>query len=319
MLKAPSAYDHPIESIEIRETHISWVFLTGPFAYKVKKPVKFGDILDFSTLDLRKKFCYKEIELNRRFSPEIYIDVFSINSEGRIAGSGEIVEYGVKMKQLPEECLMKNVLMKKRVTTATIEKIAMVLADFHKKTVKVPEWGKLKYIWEKWDENFRTTAQFRTESEEFQNQIFGFMRGNKGLFQERINDERITDNHGDLCSNNIFIVHEEEIKIFDCIEFNPLLRYGDVCEDVGFLAMDLDYWGESKLSKHFINKYVEYSGDELLPEIIDFFKCYRAYVRGKVYGFQAMNESNLQKKEEQITLSNRYYNLAHTYVLNFAK
>ncbi len=319
MLEIASAYEHPIESIEIRETHISWVFLTGSFAYKVKKPVKFGDILDFSTLDLRKKYCYKEIELNKRFSPDIYLDVFSINSDGKINAPGNIVEYGVKMKQLPEKFLMKNILIKRGVAPSAITKIAKVLANFHDSTKKVPEYGKLKYIWEKWDENFRTTAQFRTESKEFQDQIFGFMRGNKGLFQERINEDRITDNHGDLCSNNIFVLPEDEVKIFDCIEFNPLLRYGDLCEDVGFLAMDLDYWGESKLSKLFIEKYIDYSEDELLEEIIDFFKCYRAYVRGKVYGFQAMNESNVQKKEEMITTSNRYYDLAKSYAPNFAR
>ncbi|MFX1505384.1 MAG: hypothetical protein ACFFDC_04630 [Promethearchaeota archaeon] len=317
MLEIDTAYDHTIESIEIRETHISWIYLTGPYAYKVKKAVKFGDILDFSTLELRKKFCQQEIELNRRFSPDIYIDVFTINSKGKINQPGEIIEYGVKMKQMPEDCLMKNILMKKAVSTSAIEKIAEVLANFHKNTSKVPERGKLKYIWEKWDENFRTTSQFRTESEEFQEQIFGFMRGNQGLFQERINDDRITDNHGDLCSNNIFILPNEEIKIFDCIEFNPLLRYGDLCEDVGFLAMDLDFWDESKLSKLFIEKYVEFSEDELLLEIIDFFKCYRAYVRGKVYGFQGMNESDPQKKDDLDTLSNKYYDLAKSYVPNF--
>lgn len=317
MFKTALELEQPTKSIEIRETHISWVFLTGSFAYKVKKPLKFGDILDFSSLDLRKKFCHKEVELNKRFSPDIYLDVFSINPEGRINEPGTVVEYGVKMKQLPEECLMENILKKKEVSNSAIKKIAKVLANFHKNTEKVPEYGKLKYIWEKWDENFRTTSQFRTESEEFQDQIFGFMRGNKGLFQERINDDRITDNHGDLCSNNIFILHGDEIKIFDCIEFNPLLRYGDLCEDVGFLAMDLDYWGEPKLSKLFIDKYAEYSGDELLKEIIDFFKCYRAYVRGKVYGFQAMNESNSQKKDEIEIMSNRYYDLAKSYVSNF--
>lgn len=317
MLEIDTAYEHPIESIEIRETHISWVYLTGPFAYKIKKTVKFGDILDFSTLDLRKKFCHQEVKLNSRFSPDIYIGVFSVNSEGKINQPGEIIEYGVKMKQMPEKCLMKNILMKRGVSTSAIEKIADTLAKFHKNTEKVPERGKLKYIWEKWDENFRTTSQFRTESNEFQEQIFGFMRGNQGLFQERINDDRITDNHGDLCSNNIFILPDGEIKIFDCIEFNPLLRYGDLCEDVGFLAMDLDFWDEPKLSELFIEKYVEYSDDELLPEIIDFFKCYRAYVRGKVYGFQGMNEPNTQKKDELITLSNKYYDLAKSYVPNF--
>ncbi|UCE13776.1 MAG: hypothetical protein JSV04_01045 [Candidatus Heimdallarchaeota archaeon] len=317
MLLTTSAYDHPTESIEIRETHISWVFLTGEFAYKVKKPVKFGDILDFSTLDLRKKFCFEEIEANSRFSPEIYLDVFSINMKGKINGPGKIIEYGVQMNQIPEKYLMNNILAKKGVTTSAIEKTAKVLANFHENTKKIPEYGKLKYIWEKWDENFRTTAQFRTESKEFQDGIFGFMRGNKGLFQERINDNRITDNHGDLQSQNIFILPNDEVKIFDCIEFNPLLRYGDLCEDVGFLAMDLDYWKESKLSKLFIKKYIEYSGDELLGEIIDFFKCYRAYVRGKVYGFQAMNESNEQSKEEQLKVSDRYYDLAKSYAPNF--
>lgn len=317
MLLAPSAYDHPTESIEIRETHISWVFLTGLFAYKVKKPVKFGDILDFSTLDLRKKFCYEEIEANSRFSPEIYLNVFSINTMGKINGPGKVIEYGVQMNQIPEKYLMNNLLSKKEVTISAIEKTAKILANFHENTKKVPEYGKLKYIWEKWDENFRTTAQFRTERQEFQDGIFGFMRGNKGLFQERINDNRITDNHGDLQSQNIFILPGDDIKIFDCIEFNPLLRYGDLCEDVGFLAMDLDYWKESKLSNHFIKKYIEYSGDELLAEIIDFFKCYRAYVRGKVYGFQAMNESNEQTKEELIKVSDRYYDLANSYAPNF--
>ena len=317
MLKTDTAYEHPIESIEVRETHISWVYLTGSFAYKIKKAVKFGDILDFSTLELRKKYCHQEIELNSRFSPDIYLEVFSVNSEGKINHPGEIIEYGVKMKQLPEKYLMKNILMEKGVSTFAIEKIAVVLAKFHKNAKKVPERGKLKYIWEKWDENFRTTSQFRTESEEFQEQIFGFMRGNQGLFQERINDNRITDNHGDLCSNNIFILPNDEIKIFDCIEFNPLLRYGDLCEDVGFLAMDLDFWGELELSKLFIERYVEYSGDELLLEIIDFFKCYRAYVRGKVYGFQGMNEPDTQKKEELVALSNKYYDLAKSYIPNF--
>lgn len=317
MLEIDTAYDHTIESIEIRETHISWIYLTGLYAYKVKKAVKFGDILDFSTLELRKKFCQQEIELNSRFSPDIYIDVFTINSKGKINQPGEIIEYGVKMKQMPEDCLMKNILMKKAVSTSAIEKIAEVLANFHKNTIKVPERGKLKYIWEKWDENFRTTSQFRTESEEFQEQIFGFMRGNQGLFQERINDDRITDNHGDLCSNNIFILPNEKIKIFDCIEFNPLLRYGDLCEDVGFLAMDLDFYDESKLSELFIEKYVEFSGDELLPEIIDFFKCYRAYVRGKVYGFQGMNEPDTQKKDDFVALSNKYYDLAKSYIPKF--
>ncbi len=318
LLQNPSAYNHPIKNIEIRETHISWVFLTGSYAYKVKKGVKFGDILDFSTLELRKEFCYKEIELNSRFSPDIYLDVFTINSDGKINGVGDIIDYGVKMKQIPEEYLMSNLLKEKKITDEIIHNIAESLALFHKKTEKIPEWGKLKYIHEKWDENFRTTSKFRKINKEFQQKVENFMIGNKGLFDERINENRITDNHGDLQAHNIFILPNKEIKIFDCIEFNPLLRYGDVAEDIGFLAMDLDYWQETTLSNTFVEAYIEYSNDELLTEIIDFFKCYRAYVRGKVYGFQASNETNETVKQNQLEVSNKYYNLAESYIHNFS-
>ncbi|MFX0184625.1 MAG: hypothetical protein ACFE95_16205, partial [Candidatus Hodarchaeota archaeon] len=232
-------------------------------------------------------------------------------------GPGDPIEYGVLMKQLPEKYLMSNLLSKKNVSQSAVNQIAKSLATFHEKTKKVPEWGKMKYIAEKWDENFRTTSQFRTIDKQFQQQIEGFMLGNKGLFQERINEERITDNHGDLQSHNIFILPDEIIRIFDCIEFNPLLRYGDLAEDVGFLAMDLDYWGEQNLSNIFVDSYIKYSGDELLEEIIDFFKCYRAYVRGKVYGFQASNETNEIEKKNQIEISNRYYDLAKSYIPRF--
>ncbi|MFX0049937.1 MAG: hypothetical protein ACFE8U_01465 [Candidatus Hermodarchaeota archaeon] len=317
MLQSPSAYDHPVDTIEIRETHVSWVFLTGSYAYKIKKPVKFGDILDFSTLDLREKFCHEELKLNSRFSTDLYLSVFSINSKGKVNGPGKPIEYGVLMKQLPEKYLMSSLLKKKDVTESAVNQIAKNLAVFHDKTEKVPEWGEMKYIAEKWDENFRTTSQFRKVNETFQQQIEGFMLGNRGLFQERINEGCITDNHGDLQSHNIFILPDEKIRIFDCIEFNPLLRYGDLAEDVGFLAMDLDYWGEQNLSSIFVESYIKHSGDELLEEIIDFFKCYRAYVRGKVYGFQASNETNEIERKKQIEISNRYYELAELYIPKF--
>ena len=307
------AYTHAVNNVEIRETHVSWVFLTGDYAYKVKKPVKFGDILDFSTLELRKKFCNKEIELNSRFSSEIYLNTFTIDDLGKIDGKGKVIEYGVKMRQLPEKYLMVNLLENKEVTIKCVTKIAEILAHFHAKTSKVPEYGDLKYIEEKWDENFRTTAQFRSIDKDFREKVTGFMLGNRGLFKERINENRITDNHGDFQPRNIFVLPDQEVIIFDCIEFNPLLRYGDVAEDVGFLAMDFDFWGENDLSKHFVNAYIQFSSDELLEENITFFKCYRAYVRGKVFGFQATSELDKEKKMALIDYSEKYYELAYKY------
>jgi aminoglycoside phosphotransferase family enzyme len=317
MLLNTNAYNESVENIEIRNTHISWVFLTGNFAYKVKKPVKFGEILDYSTLELRKSFCEKEIELNSRFSPEMYLDTFHIDDTGRINGNGEIIEYGVRMNQIPEKYLLCNLLDEGKVDQQCIESIAKELAAFHDRTNKVPEYGDLKYIGEKWDENFSTTSQFRQIKEDFREHISGYLRGNRGLFKERINEERITDNHGDFQSRNIFFPPEKKAIFFDCIEFNPLLRYGDVAEDVGFLAMDLDFWGENSLSKHFVNSYISFSGDDLLEEHINFFKCYRAYVRGKVYGFQAIEELNEEKKENILNLSEKYYSLAYSYADEF--
>ena len=313
MLMKSSAYDYSVENIELRETHISWVFLSGDFAYKVKKPVKFGDILDFSTLELRKKFCEQEISLNSRFSPDMYLNTFFIDNKGLINGSGNIIEYGVKMKRLPEKYLLVNLIEEKKVNKESISRIAELIAKFHKNTEKVPEYGDLKYIGEKWDENFRTTATFRSIDESFREKVKGFLQGNRGLFQERINADRITDNHGDFQSRNIFVLPKNEVIIFDCIEFSSLLRYGDVAEDVGFLAMDLDFLNERELSKHFVDEYSKFSGDELIRDNISFFKAYRAYVRGKVYGFQANAEVDNVKNVQLTTLSEKYYTLAYQY------
>ena len=202
---------------------------------------------------------------------------------------------------------------KKKVTSRCIEDIAKVLATFHAQTNKIPEYGDLRYIGEKWDENFRTTSKFRQINEEFRDKISCYLRGNRGLFKERINEGRITDNHGNFQSRNILVLPEEKVIFFNCIEFSSLLRYGDVAEDVGFLAMDLDLLGEKKLSKIFIESYIKFSEDDLLEEHINFFKCYRAYVSGKVYGFQSEMGVNKEEKEKFQEISEKYYTLAHNY------
>ncbi len=317
MLLKSSAYNHSAETIKLRDTPFSWVFLCGDFAYKVKKPVKFGDILDFSSLELRREFCEQEIILNSRFSPDLYIDTFTINKKGKINGEGAIIEYGVKMKRLPEDYLLVNLIKSKRVSSESIKAIAKFLADFHDRTQKIPEYGDLKYIGEKWDENFRTSVTFHTIDDSFREKITCFLRGNRGLFRERINENRITDNHGDFQARNIFVCPNHKVVTFDCIEFNPLLRYGDVAEDVGFLAMDLDFLGAKDLSEYFVEMYIDFSDDFLLQENIDFFKCYRAFVRGKVYGFQAKIEADLGKKELNTTLSKKYFELATEYSNNW--
>jgi aminoglycoside phosphotransferase family enzyme len=313
MLLDSTNYDIPVQSIQIKSVPVSWVFLTGDYAYKIKKPVKFGDILDFSTLQLRKQFCEAEITLNKRFSPDMYIDTFSINSKGKINGTGPVIEYGVKMKEFPQDCLLTNLLDANKVKKETARQIAKTIANYHLKAIKTPKYGEIKYIGEKWDENFRTTSTFRKINKEFKEKVSCFIKGNRGLFQERINEGKITETHGDFQPRNIFVLPNTEIKIFDCIEFNPLLQHGDVAEDVGFLMMEFEFAEKNQLAEVFFETYVQRTGDDLLEENISFFKCYRAYVRGKVYGFQASFESDLEKKQEFEQISNNYYQLAYNY------
>ncbi len=313
MLLNSQNYDESVQSVQIKNMPTSWVFLTGNFAYKIKKPVTFGDILDFTTLEKRKHFCEAEITLNKRFSPDMYIKTFSVNSGGKISDKDKPIEYGVKMREFPQKFLLSNLLDGKEVTNSMIKNIASRIAKYHSVAKRTPEYGEIKYIGEKWDENFRTTSKFRKINEDFRESISCFIKGNRGLFQERINEGKITETHGDFQPRNIFVLPDGKINIFDCIEFNRLLQCGDVAEDIGYFLMELEYSGEKKLAELFFEIYTKESGDDLLEENIDFFKCYRAYVRGKVNGFQASIESNLQNKEKLLEISNNYYQLAYNY------
>jgi aminoglycoside phosphotransferase family enzyme len=319
----PEAYPRGSGKIELIQTHISLVFLTKNYAYKVKKAVNFG-FLDFSTLQKRHTFCEKELELNRRLCPEIYLEVVSINKSSdniRINGDGEIVEYALKMKRLPQEKIMTLLLQENKVDLQTIDDIAQIVAEFHSKaqiTPEISQFGSLKIVKTNWDENFAQTRKYinqtiaQAEFQFIQNKIFGFMDQSKALFESRISDKRIRDCHGDLHSGNIFITNK--ICIFDAIEFNDRFRYSDVAADVAFLAMDLDFQSRSDLANHFIEHYIAYSGDKQLTPLLPFYKCYRAYVRGKVISFK-LDDPNItnQEKESAIKAAQAYFKLASKY------
>ena len=321
-LMEPQAYDEQPGPIEVVQTHISYVFLTKNFVYKVKKAVNFG-FLDFSTLEKRRFFCEKELELNRRLCGDMYIEVAPINKSKiiKIKGEGETVEYALKMKRMPQEKIMTKLLEENKVDEKLIDKIAKIIAEFHSKTEtnqQISEFGSLKIIKTNWDENFEQTrnAIGRTISaSNFQlmfEKISGFMKKNQALLEKRIANGRIRDCHGDIHSGNIFITGR--IYIFDAIEFNERFRYSDVAADMGFLAMDLDFKGRTDLSEFFVRKYVAYSGDEKLLKLLPFYKCYRAYVRGKVVGFK-LGDPNIcdKEKKEAMKEAKAYFKLAATY------
>jgi aminoglycoside phosphotransferase family enzyme len=323
----PEIYpDHP-RTIKFIETHISLLFLTGSHVYKVKKPVDFG-FLDFTTLEKRKYFCEQEVKLNRRLSPDLYLGITRITEEGDrilLDGKGESVEYAVKMKQIPEEFLLDKLLEKKQVTPKMIEAVSEKLVKFYfaaETNDLIKGFAKPERVKQDTDENFEQTEKYIDIAipgevyEEVKHRTNDFLRTKEKMFYQRIASDRIRDCHGDLRLEHIF--WGDEISIFDCIEFNERFRYTDVSADIAFLAMDLDYHGRQDLSEHLIRAYVGESGDHGLIEVLDFYKCYRAYVRGKVESFR-LDDPHIpegEKKEAQ-KRAQKYFDLAHRYAQRF--
>jgi hypothetical protein len=323
----PEIYPDRPRSIKFIETHISLLFLTGNYVYKVKKPVDFG-FLDFTSLEKRGYFCGQEVKLNRRLSPDIYLGVEKITQEGNrilLGGQGELLEYAVKMKQIPEELLMDKLLEKKQVTSKMIERVSEKLVRFYfaaETNDRIKSFARPERLKQDTDENFEQTEKYIGEAiskeiyEEVKNRTNGFFRTKMEIFYQRITTDRIRDCHGDLRLEHIF--WGKEVSIFDCIEFNERFRYTDVAADIAFLAMDLDYHNREDLSEHLIRAYVGESGDLELTEVLDFYKCYRAYVRGKVESFR-LDDPHIPMEEKKGALerAQKYFNLAYQYSQRF--
>lgn len=321
-LMNPSVYDEEVDYVKLLQTHVSWVFLTGRFVYKIKKPVDYG-FLDYTTLEKRKFFCMEEIRVNRRLCPELYLGVVPITKSGeeiQVGGEGRVIEYAVKMKELPQERMMNKLLEENKVDEETVDEIAGILAEFHEKAATgegVDEYGSIPLIKKHWIQNFDQTRNLRGNLvgedmfDGIEEGVNDFIKTNKELFEGRISEGRIRECHGDVHSGNIFIV-DGRIYIFDAIEFNKAFSCSDVAAEIAFMAMDLDFHNRRDLSSFFVEKYVEYSRDEKLLKLLDFYKCYRAYVRAKVIGFRLGEEG-----ETAETLCRRYFNLAGEYARNF--
>ena len=323
MLK-PETYPHSPKKVELAQTQMSFIFLTGDYVYKVKKPVDLG-YLDYTTLEKRRFFCQQEIELNKRLCPEVYLEVVPIvSSRGqiRLGGEGDTIEYAVKMKQLPEERMMDRLLPKDLVTEEMVMRVAEKLAAFHNKARTSPEisaYGKLAAITINTEENFIQTEKYVDISissmkyNHIKAYTDDFIKTNTSLFNKRIKDGRIRDCHGDLHAAHVCL--SNGIYIYDCIEFNDRFRYGDVASEVAFLAMDLDRFKQADLSQAFVNAYARLSQDKELLQLLNFYKCYRAYVRGKVASFM-LDDPHISEEEKTSALAaaRRYFELAESYI-----
>ncbi|MGK7369303.1 MAG: hypothetical protein ACNS64_03740, partial [Candidatus Halalkalibacterium sp. M3_1C_030] len=308
-LKDPESYKHAPQSVEHIQTHISHVFIADPFVYKFKKPVNF-EFLDFSTLDKREHYCHREVELNRRLCDDIYLGVVPVRKEinsFRIEGdgSGDIVEYAVKMKKLSEECFLHYYIERDELSNEHLDRIADKLSSFYKEQdtgKEIKQWGSIEKIKYNTDENFRQTKPFigdtidETSYKAILKYTDDYYRYFDFLFDRRIQNDCIVDGHGDLHLEHIHLT-PEKVRIYDCIEFNDRFRYGDTAADLAFLAMDLDFNGCWKEERYFMQQMADKLNDSDLLLHVDFYKCYRAYVKGKV--------KSLQSEEEEVEDADR--------------
>ncbi len=321
-LKEKGAFPHRVSTVRVLETHISWIFLTGKYVYKVKKEIKFGRILDFSNLRLRKHFCQKEVMLNRPLCGKMYqgvVKVVKTNDKYKIVnlnGPGKPLEFAVKMLEIPQRFLMDNLLRLRRINSSFLDLLIQNLVTFHRHACtndSIAEFGRPHIMKAKIRENFKTLSKLAKTDPAFENRLYQFLRENKQLFAKRKEASMIRDIHGDLYTRNIFFF-KGRFYMYDRIEFNEFLRYADIAEDVSHLAMDLDYHRRRDLRRYFISHYIRKTNDSTLINIIYFMMCYKACIRAKVSIFRATEVSNQEEKLKCLADAQRYFTLARKYL-----
>ena len=324
-LKSPASYPHQPRRVLLRQTHISWVFIASPFVFKVKKPINLG-FLDFSTLEKRHHFCQRELELNRRLCPDVYLDVLPIYktaSNFSFKTKGKIAEYCLKMKELPSGWFLRELLAERRVGESEINRIISHLRRFYGSqtpTREIEKWGRPEKLKISTDENFAQVEPFVGRKisaaafaaiRRFTNE---FYVRNEKLFRRRMQQHRIRDCHGDLHLDHIHLT-PKATTIFDCIEFNDRFRFIDIANDVAFLAMDFDLEGRSDLGNLFLRNCAGEFHDSEMLKLSDFYKCYRALVRGKVESIQAISMKPA-KAGKHAKAAARYFRLALRYAVS---
>lgn len=321
----PGFYPHPVtEPIQLLQTHVSYVFLTGDYAYKVKKPVNFG-FLDFSTLERRQHFCLEELGMNQPIAPEIYLEVLPIaQADGKfvLGSAAQPVEYALKMCQFPQDTLFINLFEQGKLTEAHMEELGRIVAQFHTHATTndyIRSFGEVPKIREAFDENYQQTEKYiggpqtQQQFEETKQFTDTFFEQRQALFTTRRENDRIRECHGDLHLRNICL-WPDKIQLFDRIEFNEPFRFVDVMYDIGFAVMDLEARGRKDLGNAFLNTYLEQTGDWEGLQVLPLYLSRQAYVRAKVTSF-LLDDPGVPEdaKQEAATVASNYYRLAWEY------
>lgn len=318
-------YHHPVNSpIQVIQTHISWLFLTGKYVYKLKKPVNFG-FLDFSTVEKRKFFVEEELRLNQQIAPDLYLEILPICKQDNhyyLGTDGIAEDYVLKMRQFPQESLLINLLNSGKLTRDLLINLGKTVAEFHQDTQTndyIKNFGKMENIKQSIEENYQLTQKYigtvQSEKKYQETKQFtdNFLENKKDSFLRRIAEDKIRECHGDLHLKNI-CWWQNKIHLFDRIEFNEPFRFVDVIYDVAFTVMDLDARGKPDFGNIFLNSYLEQTGDWQGVEILPLYLCRQAYVRAKVTSF-LLDDPNISTTEKQkaMTTAQDYYDLAWQY------
>jgi aminoglycoside phosphotransferase family enzyme/predicted kinase len=319
-LSQPSAYPVPVADVEVRQTHASVVFLAGPFAYKVKKPVNLG-FLDFSTLPQRRHFCEEEVRLNRRLAASVYLGVVPVGLQDdrlRLEGGGEVVEWAVKMRRLPDDATFQRRLLRGELGESEVRLLACRLAEFHAQADRGPGisvYGRFSVVAGNARENFtQARAQIgRTLTAAVFERLLALTEQALGqlqpLIEERAQRGVPRDTHGDVHLDHVYFFPGQppphDLVIVDCIEFNERFRYADPICDLAFAYMDLLAHRRPDLAQVLAESYFEASGDEQGRRLLPFYAAYRAAVRGKVEGMKASEPEVPQTERDTARLRSR--------------
>jgi aminoglycoside phosphotransferase family enzyme/gluconate kinase len=322
-LREPARYPHPVAQVELIETHISWVLLAGDFAYKLKKPVDLG-FLDFSTLAARKRCCEEELRLNRRTAPALYLEVVPIGGtpDDPRPGALPAIEYAVKMRRFDQAGLLDRVAKRGALTPALVDALAAAIADFHARVERAPaasEWGAPEHVLAFCEQNFETLETMEplagspADFEHLERLLTWTRRefsARRERFVERKHGGFVRECHGDLHLGNIALVDGAPVA-FDCIEFNPGLRWIDVQSEIAFLVMDLLDHRLAAAAWRCLDRYLGATGDYEGLAVLRFYLVYRALVRAKVAALRA-GQSGLDAaaRERVVAESRAYFELA---------
>ncbi len=319
-LSQPASYTPRPSHVERVQTHISTVFIADALVYKLKKPVR-ASFLDYSTLALRQHYCQEEVRLNQRLAPAVYLGVVPVWQRGEHywveekppgppSADAVVVDYLVKMRRLPAERTLGALVAADTMPPASIRAVAERLGAFHATaaTGVAAQYGTPEVIGQVLEENFDDIRPFigQTLSERQFTAIttFGrdFLTAQRALFDKRVRTGRVRDGHGDLRCDHVYVL-DEGIVIVDCIEFSPRLRSCDVASDLAFLAMDLELHGAPALAEELVRTYRARTRDEALLDLLPFYQCHRAAVRGKV--------ASLKSREPEISASEQTHARLH--------